>query len=134
MAQSGLGTALRLLGERETGTERLEQAIVAYRLALQERTREKVPRRWATTQDAMGTALRILGERDKRPELFCDALSAHLGAWITGGPAGYRYASEALTSARKDLKLLRHQGLKKPSCAGLPDDLWNQFAASEARR
>ena len=33
----------RALGERESGTERLEQAIQAYRLALEERTRERVP-------------------------------------------------------------------------------------------
>ena len=38
------------LGERDAGTERLEEAVAAYRLALQERTRERVPLDWAETQ------------------------------------------------------------------------------------
>jgi hypothetical protein len=38
-----LGIALARLGERESGTARLEQAVDAYRDALKERTRERVP-------------------------------------------------------------------------------------------
>ena len=43
--QNNLGNALSRLGERESGTERLEEAVEAYRAALQERTRERVPLR-----------------------------------------------------------------------------------------
>ena len=56
--QNNLGTALTTLGERESGTARLEQAVDAYRAALLERTRERVPLDWAMTQNNLGTALR----------------------------------------------------------------------------
>ena len=38
--QSNLGNALYRLGERESGTARLEEAVAAYRAALEEMTRE----------------------------------------------------------------------------------------------
>ena len=38
--QSALGIVLTTLGTRESGTEKLEQATQAFRLALQENTRE----------------------------------------------------------------------------------------------
>ena len=43
MTQNNLGTALRALGERESGTARLNEAVAAYREALKEYTRERVP-------------------------------------------------------------------------------------------
>ena len=45
------------LGERESGTARLEEAVAAYRAALEERTRERVPLDWAMTQNNLGNAL-----------------------------------------------------------------------------
>ena len=57
MTQNNLGTALAHLGERESGTARLEEAVAAYREALKERTRERVPLDWAMTQNNLGTAL-----------------------------------------------------------------------------
>ena len=39
-----------VLGRRESGTAHLEEAINAYRGALQEATRERVPLQWAMTQ------------------------------------------------------------------------------------
>ena len=57
MTQKNLGTALATLGERESGTARLEEAVAAYRAALEERTRERVPLDWAMTQMNLGTAL-----------------------------------------------------------------------------
>ncbi len=53
-----------MLGERKSGTARLEEAVSAYRAALQERTRDKVPLDWAMTQNNLGNALRALGERE----------------------------------------------------------------------
>ena len=38
MTQNNLGNALQTLGERESGTERLEQSVTAYRAALEEFT------------------------------------------------------------------------------------------------
>ena len=54
----------RELGERESGTAQLEEAVAAYREALKEWTRERVPLEWATTQNNLGTALATLGERE----------------------------------------------------------------------
>ena len=70
MTQNNLGTALGALGERESGTERLEQAVTAFTEVLKEHTRERVPLDWATTQNNLGNALAILGksgERDRAP-------------------------------------------------------------------
>jgi hypothetical protein len=38
-------------------------AVAAYRAALQEYSRERVPLDWATTQNKLGVALSSLGER-----------------------------------------------------------------------
>ena len=62
--QMALGTALLVLGERESGTERLEQAVAAFTEALKERTRARVPLNWAATQNNLGAALAALGERE----------------------------------------------------------------------
>ena len=55
--RTNLGNALKTLGERESGTARLEEAVAAYRAALEEWTRERVPLEWATTQNNLGNAL-----------------------------------------------------------------------------
>jgi hypothetical protein len=57
MTQDNLGNALQTLGERESGTARLEEAVAAYRAALEERRRDQVPLDWAGTQKNLGTAL-----------------------------------------------------------------------------
>jgi tetratricopeptide (TPR) repeat protein len=62
--QERLGVALGRLGERESGTAKLEEAVVAYREALKEHTRERVPLEWARTQTGLGLALWRLGERE----------------------------------------------------------------------
>jgi hypothetical protein len=54
MTQNNLGDALRVLGERERGTERLEDAVTAFRNALLERTRERVPLDWTMTRNNLG--------------------------------------------------------------------------------
>jgi tetratricopeptide (TPR) repeat protein len=62
--QDNLGIALGVLGGRESGTAHLEQAVVSFQAALQERTRERVPLDWAATQTNLGNALEAVGERD----------------------------------------------------------------------
>ena len=57
MTQNNLGNALGSLGERESGTARLEEAVAAFRAALTEWTRERVPLDWARTQNNLGSAL-----------------------------------------------------------------------------
>jgi tetratricopeptide (TPR) repeat protein len=63
-AQNGLGFALLRLGERESGTARLEEAVVVLREALQEATRERAPLLWAMTQKNLGLAFIALGGRE----------------------------------------------------------------------
>jgi tetratricopeptide (TPR) repeat protein len=71
-----LGNALRVLGERESGTARLEEAVAAYREALEELTRARVPLDWATTQNNLGNALFRLGERESGTARLEEAVAA----------------------------------------------------------
>ena len=65
MAQNKLGNALVALGEREDSRGRarpwLEEAVAAYRLALEEWTRDRVPLDWAGIQVILGTRSLPLG-------------------------------------------------------------------------
>lgn len=63
-ALNNLGVALQTLGQRETDTARLEQAVSAYQEALKERTRDRAPLDWAMTQNNLGNALWSLGQRE----------------------------------------------------------------------
>ena len=76
MAQMNLGTALETLGEREGGTARLEEAVAAYRAALEQRPRDEVPLDWAMTQMNLGNALRTLGERERGAARLEQAVAA----------------------------------------------------------
>jgi tetratricopeptide (TPR) repeat protein len=75
------------LGAREIGTARLKQSVAAFREALRERTRERVPLQWAITQNNLGSALMTLGERESGSEQLGQAAAA------------YRAALEELTNA-----------------------------------
>src|SRR5262249_21366422 len=75
-----LGLALGTLGGRESGTARLEEAVAAYRDALKELTRERVPLQWAGTQNNLGTALHTLGERERGTARLEEAGAAHRAA------------------------------------------------------
>jgi exonuclease VII small subunit len=90
-AHNSLGIALRTLGARESGTARLEEAVAAYRAALQEWTRERVPLDWAMTQNNLGLALWTLGERESGTARLEEAVAA------------YRAALEERTRARVPL-------------------------------
>jgi hypothetical protein len=63
-AHDNLGIALWTLGERENGTARLEQAVVAFRAALEELTRERVPLQWAASFGNQGIALMLIADRN----------------------------------------------------------------------
>jgi tetratricopeptide (TPR) repeat protein len=82
--QDNLGFALRVLGGRENGTGRLEEAVEAFHAALMEQTRERVPLDWADTQIDLGFALTALGDREngtgrleEAVEAFHAALAGH---------------------------------------------------------
>jgi hypothetical protein len=80
MTQSNLGNVLRMLGERENETGRLEEAVSAYHEALKEQTRERVPLDWAMTQNNLGGAFVALGERDGETGHLEEAMTAYLEA------------------------------------------------------
>jgi tetratricopeptide (TPR) repeat protein len=59
-----------------TGTARLEKAIAAYRSALEERTRERVPLQWAMTQVNLAEALTAFADKINDIKLAADAIAA----------------------------------------------------------
>jgi tetratricopeptide (TPR) repeat protein len=76
-AYQNLGVALWSLGQRESGTTRLDEAVAAYREALKERTRERTPLDWAATQLNLGAALSRLGERESGTARLDEAVAAY---------------------------------------------------------
>ena len=76
-ALHNLGDALSILGGRENGPKRLEEAVKAQREALDEWTRDRVPLQWATVQNNLGTALRALGERESGTALLEEAVKVY---------------------------------------------------------
>jgi tetratricopeptide (TPR) repeat protein len=75
-----LGNALWTLGARESGTARLEQAVAAFRAALEEYARERVKLNWAATQNNLGNALQTLGERESGTARLEQAVAAYRAA------------------------------------------------------
>lgn len=50
--------------------------VTAYREALNEWTREKMPLQWAMTQNNLGSALKAHGERESDPARLPEAVTA----------------------------------------------------------
>lgn len=73
---TSLGTALAILGQREIGTDRLDEAISAYRAALAERARDRVPFEWAITQMNLGSVLKVVGDREQGTDRLREAVAA----------------------------------------------------------
>jgi tetratricopeptide (TPR) repeat protein len=65
------------IGEQTGESFRLEAAISAYRLALEEWARERVPLDWAMTQNNLGAALRVLGSRESGTARLEEAVAAY---------------------------------------------------------
>ena len=93
------------LGERESGTERLDEAVAAFSEALKEYTRERVPLDWASTQNNLGGALFRLGERESGTERLDEAVAAFSEALkeLTpdAAPRGNQIALRNLAEAEK---------------------------------
>ena len=75
-----LGIALGILGGRETGTARLEQAVDAFRAALTVYTQDRVPLQWASAQMNLGSALLSLGKREAGTARLEQAVEAYRAA------------------------------------------------------
>ena len=77
MTQVGLGNTLKELGERESGTDKLEAAVAAYRQAREEYTRERFPFQWAATGVGLGNTLQALGGRESGTGKLEEAVAAY---------------------------------------------------------
>jgi tetratricopeptide (TPR) repeat protein len=78
--QYNLGNALTTLGERESGTAHLEEAVAALDAALQELTRDRTPFDWAGAQNNLGNALLTLGARETGTTHLVEAVAAYRAA------------------------------------------------------
>ena len=72
----------------QNNTARLEEAVVAYREALKEQTRENAPSLWASTQSSLAEVLAMLGDHENNTARFEE------------GVAAYREALKELTRER----------------------------------
>lgn len=91
VALNNLGISLKTLGSWEADNQRLEEAVAAYRAALEEHTRDSVPLNWAMTQNNLGNALQEQGARDGDPQRLEAAVAA------------FRFALEEFTRERLPL-------------------------------
>jgi tetratricopeptide (TPR) repeat protein len=67
-------------GDQKGDNAALREAVAAYRAALEERTRERVPLQWAMTENNLGTALYTLGTRESDTARLGEAVRAFRGA------------------------------------------------------
>src|SRR6516162_7312859 len=72
--------ALYRQGDEKGDNAALKQSIEIWHLVLAERTRERVPLDWASTQTNLGNALRTLGEREDGTAHLEEAVAAHRAA------------------------------------------------------
>ena len=122
LTQMNLGNALVRLGERESGTDKLDEAVAAYREALKERTRARVPLEWAKTQMNLGNALSSLGERESGTDKLNEAVAA------------YREALKEYTRARVPLEWARTTGNQGVALMRLAERQKDQQMAATALR
>jgi Tetratricopeptide repeat len=113
MTQNNLGDALRRLGERDNGTTQLEQAAAAYREALKERRRERVPLDWVESFGNEGVVLMLVAERSGDIVMAETALSQINTAFVTmrdgGNAPSAAYYEQQLPRARALVARLRGQ-------------------------
>jgi tetratricopeptide (TPR) repeat protein len=72
-----LGDALQTLGDQRGDAAAIQKAVDAYREALKEYTRERVPLDWAMTQNNLGNALTAWGVRESGTARLEEALAAY---------------------------------------------------------
>ena len=80
MTQNNLGAALLRLGERESGTARLEEAVAAYRAALEEGPASGCRSNGPRPRSISATALARLGERESGTARLEEAVAAFRAA------------------------------------------------------
>jgi hypothetical protein len=105
--------ALEALGQRESGATHLQAAVAAYRTALEERTRDRVPLDCAETEDNLGLALATLGERESGTAHLQEAVAAWDACLIVVSSAWPPEWVETVRSHRKDTQAEIAQRLAK---------------------
>jgi tetratricopeptide (TPR) repeat protein len=105
--QFALGQALSVIGNQAGDNRALQKAVEAYREALKEWTRERVPLDWAGTQNNLGNALGALGERESGTETLQKAVEAYreaLKEWTKeAAPYWHNIAQQNLDRANASL-------------------------------
>ena len=129
IVQDTLGNALRVLGEREGDTAKLEAAVASYQFALEGFTQSGIPLQWAMVQNNLGNALQALGERESG--------TARLEAAV----ASYQFALGELTQSGIPLqwaathnnlgKALATLGEREGDTARLEEAVGSYYAALE---
>jgi hypothetical protein len=88
----GTRTRQRALDAWQAGIgHRLEEAVAAYRDALTEYTRERVPLDWAMTKNNLGNALSTLGARESDTAHLEEAVAAFRDALTEFTPENSAY-------------------------------------------
>jgi len=80
--------------------------VTAYREALKEQTRERVPLQWAVTQMNLGTALLTLGEREAGTGRLEEAVTAYDAALQVFVSARSDYYIEGCRNAQNRVQAL----------------------------
>jgi tetratricopeptide (TPR) repeat protein len=78
--QNALGLTLSVIGDQAGDNGALADAAGAYRAALEERTRDRVPLDWAQTQNNLGLALATLGKWESGTGHLTEAVAAYRAA------------------------------------------------------
>jgi len=125
-----LGISLARLGERESGTARLAEAVAAFREALQEYTRERAPLDWARTQTNLGNALGALDELEEAIAAYREALKEFTRArvalqWATtqmnlGNTLARLGERESGTARLEEAVAAHREALQELTRAGVP--------------
>jgi hypothetical protein len=81
------------MGERESGTARLQEAVDAYGAALEERTRERAPLDWAASFGGQGAAMMLIADRTNDAAMAETAVQQIEAAYETLRDGGDDYLS-----------------------------------------
>jgi tetratricopeptide (TPR) repeat protein len=125
MTQNNLGNALRDQASRTQGTEGtalLAQAVLAYRSALEVRTKKDLPQDWAMTQNNLGIALSDQASRTQGTEgtaLLAQAVLAYRSALEVGRKKTCRKTGprpRTTWAMRSGTKRAGRKGPRAPRC------------------
>ena len=82
--RNGLGSALWMLGQRESETTKLEEAAAIYREVLKLTSHEQVPLEWVRAQRGLGNTLQAIGWREFGTTKLEEAVAAYRKALQVG--------------------------------------------------